>query len=929
MSVTRSLRNLFGVGGASAAKEDAPSGTTWEALAEELTGGKPDTELDAALEEFRSAQSGNPGEFAAADAKLRRIVIGRMHAARRSALCMSGGGIRSAIFGLGVLQGLAIHSCDTEPEAPAPMPTKLLAEVDFLSTVSGGGYAGSWFSTWAARCPEGPGGVIKELASPPESDWDPEPAPLRWLRTYANYLNPQLGVLSADTWTLLATVGRNLTLNWIVLLPLMASVLALPRIFYKLVANIPNGNFHWNWMLYASAALLAFSIAYMVIDLPTAGNARLPQKVFLVSGLGPLVISSVGFVLFWAWAGFLEDEPKASGFVQYGIVIMATGVFSGTLGACIRQRHFKSIWLLRGLGFALAAGALGGLFACWMTWAFTNPADDSLYSVRVYAWLSIPCLFAVFALAQGVLVGLASRITGDEDREWFSRAAAWILITMICAAVFTGLALMPPVLVKWLPPLNVQAAITALTGAIVGKLGNSSSVKAGESEQAAAESSSSLTTKLVALAPKLVMPVFLLALLSLIATFNETMSNYLNTWLMYPPLWSPFPHLEAHPALTEAMLAAGLAIPALIASFWIDANKFSLHAMYRNRLIRTFLGASNPGRKENPFTGFDPADNLLLTQLPAKPLHVFNMTLNLVKGGNLAWQQRKGETFTATRYRVGSGRVGYRPSGAYASGISVGSAVAISGAAANPNMGYASSPLLSIIMMLFNARLGAWLPNPGKAGDRTWRQHGPTSSLLPFVDEAFGLTTDHHPWVNLSDGGHFENLGIYEMALRRCATIIVVDGGCDPSYHFDDLGNAIRKIFVDMGIPIDFPDGVPIMKSPCDASRHIAVGRLRYSAVDGAGTPDGTIIYLKSSLTDNEPQDVRNYASQYPSFPHQTTADQWFDEAQFESYRRLGVHVVEEIFRFKNETATLDEFVALARSYAAKLARAEAAAGVV
>jgi hypothetical protein len=169
--------------------------------------------------------------------------------------------------------------------------------------------------------------------------------------------------------------------------------------------------------------------------------------------------------------------------------------------------------------------------------------------------------------------------------------------------------------------------------------------------------------------------------------------------------------------------------------------------------------------------------------------------------------------------------------------------------------------------------------------------------------------------VNLSDGGHFENLGVYEMVLRRCALIIAVDGSGDPMFHFEDLGNAIRKVYVDMGITIDFPHGVGISRIPLTGSRHAAVGIIRYSTVDGPEAPDGTIIYIKSSLTGNEPQDVLNYAAQNPAFPHQSTTDQWFDETQFEAYRRLGYHIVEEIFDFEEGLSSLTDFSGRAKSY--------------
>jgi len=146
------------------------------------------------------------------------------------------------------------------------------------------------------------------------------------------------------------------------------------------------------------------------------------------------------------------------------------------------------------------------------------------------------------------------------------------------------------------------------------------------------------------------------------------------------------PAISSNAVQVELLLAALLAIPALVLSRFIDANKFSLHAMYRVRLIRTFLGASNSRREPNPFTGFDSNDNLRMDELPARPLHVVNATLNLVKGDNLAWQQRKAESFTSTKYRSGSCRLGYQESRIYGDRVSLGGAIAISGAAANPNM---------------------------------------------------------------------------------------------------------------------------------------------------------------------------------------------------------------------------------------------------
>jgi len=907
--------------------------SVWEALGEEYWCGTDpprdpencgDDEYASALQRYREKRkiwqdAGQPedgpaqADCQAAESAFRKILMARLHAGKRTALCFSGGGIRSATFGLGVLQGLAAHSWS--PKDPAK-PPRLLAGVDYLSTVSGGGYLGGWFSAWASRHAHGAAGVVRELAVAPDAGWEPEPAPLQHLRKFSNYLNPQLGAFSADTWTLIATVVRNIVLNWLVLLPLLAAALVVPRILFALEEEYPWLPF--GYLLYPAAALLVIGVAYMVIDLPSAGNAAWPQRRFLLFGLTPLFLSATGFSLYWAWLGDLKSEPGPLGCVLYGIGIMATGVAAGLLITRLQNRPLRADWLRNGLIFSVVTGAVGGLLAYWITWRFTDPVSGDVYDDRLYTWLSVSALLGVFALAQALLVAMTSNMTEDEDREWWARSLAWLFISLVGYFALSGVVLMTPTLADKLPAIQWQALATAVVGFIASRLGLSSGVSATKEGKASKNAGLEKSVSELALqfAPQLIMPVFLLLLVGLVATFNEKASCQLTVWIKIPPAWSPFSAVKhPHAPLVELLLAALLAIPAFILSRFIDVNKFSLHAMYRVRLIRAFLGASNTRRKPHPFTGFDPSDNVRMTELLPKPLHVVNATLNLVKGDNLAWQQRKAESFTSTKYRSGSCRLGYQESQMYGDRVSLGGAIAISGAAANPNMGYASSPVLSMVMMMFNARLGVWRPNPGESGRGHWYQPGPTYSIRPFIDEAFGLTNDRNAWVNLSDGGHFENLGLYEMVLRRCATIIVVDGSADPSFHFDDLANAIRKIRIDMGIPIEFPNGISITKEITPASRHCAVGQIEYKMVDGPGAKNGTLIYIKASLSGKEPQDVQTYAAENPAFPHQSTADQWFDESQFESYRRLGLHVVEEIFHFRDGVASIGQFADAVQRY--------------
>jgi hypothetical protein len=161
------------------------------------------------------------------------------------------------------------------------------------------------------------------------------------------------------------------------------------------------------------------------------------------------------------------------------------------------------------------------------------------------------------------------------------------------------------------------------------------------------------------------------------------------------------------------------------------------------------------------------------------------------------------------------------------------------------------------------------------------------------------------------------------MVLRRCRLIVVSDAGADPKFNYEDLGNAVRKIRIDLGIPIHFePASLPMSvtgeRTDKFSGQHCAIARILYNAVDGDVQP-GTLIYIKASLNGNEPPDVKQYSAANPTFPHQSTAEQFFNESQFESYRRLGLHVIEEICGVSPDAEpklTLEGFQNAAESYA-------------
>ena len=132
-------------------------------------------------------------------------IYGMAYSCGLSALCLSGGGIRSAAFSLGIIQALA--DCD------------LLQKFNYLSTVSGGGYIGSWLSAWLYHSGDADQ-VVQQLRSR-RADPDAEPSAIDHLREYSSYLTPKVGLLSADTWASVAIVLRNIVLNWLILLPVI------------------------------------------------------------------------------------------------------------------------------------------------------------------------------------------------------------------------------------------------------------------------------------------------------------------------------------------------------------------------------------------------------------------------------------------------------------------------------------------------------------------------------------------------------------------------------------------------------------------------------------------------------------------------------------------------------------------------------------
>jgi hypothetical protein len=415
---------------------------------------------------------------------------------------------------------------------------------------------------------------------------------------------------------------------------------------------------------------------------------------------------------------------------------------------------------------------------------------------------------------------------------------------------------------------------------------------------------------------------------------------------------------------TVLLVYLTLAVLLLIATTrLVDVNRTSLHQFYRDRLSKAFLlrrqgveaedakrdakgwrlshndaqtletlggpphGRSRPAlRFLRPFHRDGSAGRAPEVGVVA-PYHLVNAALNTqssapslggftpapadaheirdVKG-------RKADFFLLSQHFVGSRLTGYCDTAdmrALDPDLNLGTAMAISAAAAAPNMGTSTIKPLVFLMTVLNIRLGYWLPNPGLVAERkqSWgirngghfnfldrvlrlavRRPGPIYLLF----EMLGLLNAHSVFVNVSDGGHIENLGLYPLLQRRCRLIVAVDGERDPPdaahrQKFSALATAIRYARIDLGIDVAIDLGR--VGSDKDG-RHFAIGRIEY----GVGFPDGWLIYVKASLTGDENTYIREYGLDRAAFPHESTGDQFFDERQFECYRALGYHAMQD-----------------------------------
>ena len=355
-------------------------------------------------------------------------------------------------------------------------------------------------------------------------------------------------------------------------------------------------------------------------------------------------------------------------------------------------------------------------------------------------------------------------------------------------------------------------------------------------------------------------------------------------------------------------------IGGLVLYGWLaNTNYLSLHRFYRDRLMETFLpeigraiqGKTGPSYPANKA----PISAMWDEQRPRGPYHLVNTNLVLVDSVLRKQRARGGENFILSPFYCGSDSTAWRRTKDFENDqMTLATAMAISGAAANPNAGVAGkgltrNRLVSVLMALLNLRLGYWVCNPKK--QRTWLH--PPNHFRPGLYEVTSGFKETSTWLQLSDGGHFENLALYELIRRRLKLIVVLDGGADPNFNFSDLQNASRRVAEDFGTRLVFTEEKPgdLAYSRTEISegfprysgrvkRGVVTGRIEYP-----GGEVGTLIYAKTTMVEGLSVETQGYKDGHPPFPDQPTSDQFFDPEQFEAYRELGyvigLQVAEEV----------------------------------
>ena len=716
-------------------------------------------------------------------------------ARERIGLAFSGGGIRSATFNLGVLQKLDALG--------------ILSAVDYLATVSGGGYIGAFWTAWKSRRSN-----YGQRFPRPQATCS-EPAEVHHLREYSNFLRPRAKLLSLETGTIAAGLVGAILPSVVIALSLVVVALAAWLGLARVILGEP-------WGLTPEWLLPALAVA-------------------LVTGVAQSVFEAI-------WRS--HHHPRAAcGWTQASTAGLSTVVAGST---------WALLWHLVPWPFERVLGPVAAADAV--------PAGLALLLPSVAWTVAILVLVAVRVVASRWIRDWVRRChKGALDRT-LSRvilcAAAWAIV----GAIWLAGQVIAQEGLPWVVSLGAGSGAGGGLFAWARKfLGRQPNKPSGG--------------KLRLLAGPWLLTALAYLVLAAVAVFVAALLALLG------PAKIPW-----------TVLGAALVVLGAVVVFQPEENGF--HALYRQRLVRAYLGASNRDAPDDVTTE-DRHDDVRLSALPSRPLHLVCCAANDLAADPLRTLNRGADSavLSGLGLQVGSAWASWKENGRQPS---LGSAITASAAAFNSQMGSLSVRLGSAATFLLGAlslRLGLWLENPASPATRWSGFWTKVHRCLPgtlYLRELAGISRARSSWIHLSDGAHFENLALYELIRRHCRCILVCDCGADPDVAFDDFGNAVRRIREDFGVDIDI-DLSPVRpkKKDGDSGRGVATqpmvaGDIRYPTGDL-----GILLYVKPTLVGDEPPDVAQYARRNDNFPHETTLDQFYDEAQWEAYRKLGEHIAD------------------------------------
>jgi len=937
----------------------------------------------------------------------RRLLAGRQREAgapwslgRLVGVGLSGGGIRSATFALGVFQAMA-------------RKRGLLRQIDFLSTVSGGGYFGSFFGRLLTRDYVKTADDVERVLLGEE-----KPQVVGFLRENGRYMSPNG---AGDSLLFGAAVLRNwVSVNLVLGLFILALFLGLQSLrsglevflgeqdrFLPPMAD-QNALIWWSpliWLPLVTFVFAAFPIgwAYWLVE---------PESRAIKEGAGE------------------KDAPREVSAIPPVAALALVFVVSLWLAVSLRdQANMAAPW------GALAAVAFL-TFIVWKIAPRSLPDKQPMDAERRSDSERDEVVYRNRKMDQALY----------RNRGLRNRLSLWLTTALVVTALLLALALVDSLGQSVYAVLAGDSSVRAWLTALVSSLGALSALSAFgrrlslffSNRSGAKGGRPSLPLKLIASVAALLLVLLLLVSLDL--------TSHAIAWGGGVPKGAPARLLKkakdehvyvevrgrATPAGVDLRLrdgesddasgpkAAGnrdpllvlvgfastLLLSILFGQTWPFVNRSTQQPLYGARLTRAYLGASNEKRWEGTnITETVEGDDFDLARYwppPAQngaPIHLINVTINETIDGQSQVQQqdRKGiglalgpwglsagvkhhvvlplgdekkmlspedkpvfaiypasPDFRVFDYKIQEGENRPRFTGEM---LPLGTWVSISGAAFSTGTGMNTSLGLSLLTGFGNVRLGRWWDSgverdkkeqdpPASEGTRkakrklSLRIEDALARLFPvqtyMLDEflaRFPGTSRRH-WY-LSDGGHFENMGGYELLRRRLPFIVIVDGEQDADYTFGGLSNMVRKARIDFGAEVHFlieeeldnkldksvrpyigtleqlrrgtwenteseekkPHGT--LKEPNQIGHslaHAALARVKYTSPQPGEPAESWLLYVKPTLTGREPVDLLEYHRAHPAFPHEPTIDQFFDEAQWESYRRLGEYIGEVLF---------------------------------